>query len=82
MHIYGVFKEDGSTPYGLLCGRATIPGGPALYGNEESAIEWATYLGSSHPRCTYAVFKFNLNPNGFTADNVYRTSAPLVSLGP
>ena len=78
MHIYGVFKED-NTAYGILCGRAIVPGGPALYGNEESAVEWAINLGNSHPRCTYAVYKFNLNPNGFTAERVYRTSAALAS---
>lgn len=69
MYIYGVFKQD-VTPYGVLCSRGW-ESGPALYGNEESAIAWATDLGNSHPHRTYAVYKFNLNPNGFTAERIY-----------
>lgn len=79
MHIYGVFKEDNSA-FGVLCGRGMFSD-PALYGNEESAIEWAIHLGNSHPRCAYVVYKFNLNPNGFTAERVYSPPAAGDSIG-
>lgn len=70
MHIYAVFREEDGTPYGVLCGRGTETG-PALYGNEEAAVDWAIYLRSRYPHRSYAVYKFNLNPNGFTAERVY-----------
>lgn len=70
MYIYGVFREEDNTTYGVLCGRGDQPG-PALYGSEESAVAWATHLGDSYPHRAYEVYKFNLNPNGFTAERIY-----------
>lgn len=70
MHIYGVFREDDSTPYGTLCGRGNIDS-PALYGNEEAAIERADFLKSLYAQNIYSVHKFNLNPNGFMSERIY-----------
>lgn len=74
MYIYGVFREEDDTAYGVLCGRGAEIG-PALYGNEEAAVEWATYLWRRFPHRSYVVYKFNLNPNGFTSERVYRPPA-------
>lgn len=71
MYIYGVFRSLGAG-YGILMCNNGIDT-PALFGSLEAAAGWRNELQRCNENHVYKIYKFTLNPNGFTSQNVTYT---------